>query len=170
MFCSGCGQSLAPGQAFCSQCGRPVGVPVPPVPGLEFQLDSYAGKVKLLSIFWFIYAGLNLVLGFAGLAIMRAFFSGQFAPWMHGPWAHGPMPPEFLGSALIPLVWAFLILRVGLALLAAWGLLAHTRWGRILAIIVAILSILKFPFGTAMAIWTLIVLLGYRNARLYEQL
>ncbi len=170
MFCSGCGQNLAPGQAFCSQCGRPAGVPVPPVPGLQFQVERYAGKVKLLSIFWFIYAGLSLVIGFAGVTIMRAFFSGHFAPWMHGPWMHGPMPPAFLGSALIPLIWMFLLLRVGLALAAAWGLLEHTHWGRILAIVVAILSVLKFPFGTALAIWTFIVLLGYRNARLYEQL
>jgi hypothetical protein len=28
----------------------------------------------------------------------------------------------------------------------------------------AFLSLLKFPFGTAIGIWTLVVLLGYRNA------
>ena len=175
MFCSGCGQSLAPGQAACPQCGRPVPPVVPPVPGIQFQLESYAGKVKILSIFWFIYAGLSLVLGIVGLAFASAFFSGQFGPWMHGPWMHGPwmngpVPPNFFGPALIHFAWAILVVRTGLALVAAWGLMEHAQWGRILAIVVAILSILKFPFGTAMAIWTLVVLLGYRNARLYEQL
>jgi hypothetical protein len=38
------------------------------------------------------------------------------------------------------------------------------------AIVAAVFSLLKFPFGTAMAIWTLVVLLGYRNTTLYEQL
>jgi hypothetical protein len=38
------------------------------------------------------------------------------------------------------------------------------------AIVAAFLSLLKFPLGTAMGIWTLVVLLGYRNATLYEQL
>jgi len=41
--------------------------------------------------------------------------------------------------------------------------------GRIVAIIAAILSLIRFPLGTALGIWTLIVLLGYRNTTLYEQ-
>jgi hypothetical protein len=46
----------------------------------------------------------------------------------------------------------------------------HSQWGRIVAIVAAFLSLLKFPFGTALGIWTLVVLLGYRNSSLYEQL
>jgi hypothetical protein len=38
------------------------------------------------------------------------------------------------------------------------------------AIIAAIFSLLKFPFGTALGIWTLVVLLGYQNSALYDQL
>jgi len=38
------------------------------------------------------------------------------------------------------------------------------------AIVAAIVNIYKFPFGIAMGIWTLVVLLGYRNSTLYEQL
>jgi hypothetical protein len=173
MYCSGCGQVLAPGQAFCPQCGRPSAGIVPPVPGLQYQLDNYAGKVRTLSVFWFVYAGLSLLLGFAGLAFMHAFLSG--APWMHGPWtnepwSHGPFPPNFLGPALIHLAWAFLVVRALLAAVAGWGLMEHTQWGKIVAIVAAVLSLLKFPFGTALGIWTLVVLLGYRNSTLYEQL
>jgi hypothetical protein len=64
----------------------------------------------------------------------------------------------------------FLMLRIGLVGAAAWGLMERTPWGRILAIVVAILSLIQFPFGTALGIWTLAVLLGYRNSTLYEQL
>ena len=39
-----------------------------------------------------------------------------------------------------------------------------------MAIVAAVLSLLKFPFGTALGIWTLVVLLGYQNTTLYEQL
>jgi hypothetical protein len=46
----------------------------------------------------------------------------------------------------------------------------HTKWGRLVAIVAAILSLLKFPFGTAMGVWTLVMLLGYRNSSLYDQL
>ena len=170
MYCSGCGQAIEAGQGFCPQCGRPVAAPVPAVPGLQFQLESYAGKVKALSVVWFIYAGLALVSGFAGLAFANAFFSGRFGPWMHGPWAEGPMPPMWLFPALLHFVWVAVVIRVALALVAAWGLMEHSQWGRIVAIVAAFLSLLKFPFGTALGIWTLVVLLGYRNSSLYEQL
>jgi hypothetical protein len=46
----------------------------------------------------------------------------------------------------------------------------RSQWGRIVAIVAAFLSILKFPIGTALGIWTLVVLLGYRNTTLYDQL
>ncbi len=171
MFCSGCGQPLAPGQAFCPQCGRPISpMPMaPPVPAFEIQLDSYAGKVKALAIVWFVYAGLSVLVGFAGLAFLKALFFGGFGPWMH-PWVQGEMPPRWIYPMILPMVWAFLLLRVGLAIAAGWGLLQRAPWGRIVAIVAAIFSILKFPFGTALGIWTLILLLGYRNSNLYEHL
>jgi len=165
MFCSGCGQAMEPGQAICPKCGRPLAPAVPPVPGLEFLVASYAAKVKALSIFWFVYAGLSLLLGFAGLSFAKAFMSGGFGPWMRGP-----LPPDWMGPAFLHFIWVMLVLRAALALAAGWGLFEHTQWGRMVAIVAAILSLLKFPFGTALGIWTLVVLLGYRNSALYEQL
>ena len=46
----------------------------------------------------------------------------------------------------------------------------RSRWGRVLASVAAIFCMLKIPFGTAIGIWTLVLLLGYRNTTLYEQL
>jgi len=170
MFCSGCGLALVPGQGFCPQCGRPVAPAVPPVPGLQFQLESYAGKVKALGILWLVWAALSLAFGVVGLTFAKAFLFGHFGPWMNGPWAHGPLPPEWLGSAILHFAWVILVIRSGLALAAGWGLMERTQWGRIVAIVAAFLNVLKFPFGTALGVWTLIVLLGYRNATLYDQL
>ena len=168
MFCSGCGQALAQGQLVCPQCGRPAAPPVPPVPGFQFQLENYASKIRVLSIFWFVYAGLGFVLGIAGLTFAKALFSGAFGPWMHGP-MHGPMP-FFMGPAFLHWMWLVLTLRSLLAFAAGYGLMQHQQWGRLVAIVASVLCILKFPFGTAMGIWTLVVLLGYRNQTLYEQL
>jgi hypothetical protein len=140
------------------------------VPGLEFQLQNYAGKVKALAVVWFVYAGVSLLAGLAGLAFANAFLSGHFGPWMHGPWARGPLPPEWLGPAFLHFAWVVVVVRAGLALAAGWGLMERSEWGRIVAIVAAFLSLLKFPFGTALGIWTLVVLLGYRNSTLYEQL
>lgn len=165
MFCSGCGTTLAPGQMVCAKCGRPSVPPVPPYPGVQLELNSYAGKVRALSIVWFIYGGLSAVLGWVGLAFADAFFSGRMHYFMHGP-----LPPSFFGPPFLHLIWVVVAARAGLALLAGWGLMQRTEWGRIIAIVAAFVSILKIPFGTALAIWTLVTLLGYRNTALYQQL
>ncbi len=54
--------------------------------------------------------------------------------------------------------------------MAAFGLWQRTEWGRIVAIVAAVFSLLKFPLGTALGVWTMVMLLGYRNTTLYEQL
>jgi len=171
MFCSGCGQALAQGQPFCPQCGRPAAPMVPPVPGLQFELENYAGKIRLLSIFWFVYGAVALITGIAALTFARAFFSHHFGNWDNGPWTHGPgFGPDWFGPALIHLIGMAILLRSALAFAAGWALMEHSKWGRILAIVAAIFCMLKIPFGTAIGTWTLVLLLGYRNTTLYEQL
>ena len=165
MYCSGCGHALEPGQAFCPHCSRPAAPAVPPPPGLQFQLESYAGKVRVLGILWIVYAGLTLIVGFAGLAFARVFLLHGFGPWMHGP-----MPPDWFGPAWLHLVWILLSVRAVLCVVAGWGLLERTQWGRVVAIVAAILCLIRIPLGTALGIATLVILLGYRNTALYEQL
>ena len=163
MFCSACGTPLAGRQPVCPQCGRPVAPPVPPIPNLDFQLLNYSGRIRALSIVWFIYGGLSLAFGFIGLSFAHAWFNNGFGPWGH-PWGFFG-PPFFLHFA-----WAFVVVRSGLALLAGWGLMERTEWGRIVAIAAAFFSLLRIPIGTALGIWTLVTLLGYRNTALYNRL
>jgi hypothetical protein len=171
MFCSGCGQALVQGQPVCPQCGRPTAAPPPPgVPNLAFEVANYSNRVRALSTVWFIYGALSLVRGVVGLAFANSFLNGG-GFWMHGPWARDgfPLGPGF-GPAIIHFAWTMVILRSGIAFVAGWGLMQRAPWGRVVAIIAAFLCILKIPFGTALAIWTLVSLLGYRNTSLYDQL
>ena len=169
MFCSGCGQALVPGQALCSQCGRPAAPAVPPIPGLEFQVQTYAGKVKALSVVWFIYTGFYLLRRIAELTFAKHLIFGPFGPMFRGPWSRGPLPPEFF-AGILGFSWTIMAVKAGLALIAAWGLLEHQPWARVVAIVAAFVFLLNIPFGTAVGIWTLVVLMGYRNASLYDQL
>ena len=175
MFCSGCGQPTTPGQAVCAHCGRPTAaVPpaAPPIPNMAFELANYSNRVRALSTVWFIYGGLVLITGLIGLSFASSVFNGGgFGPWMGGPWRHGGFPfgPEF-GPTILRFAWVMVILRAALAFVAGWGLMERAPWGRVVAIVAAFLSILKIPIGTALAIWTLVTLLGYRNTRLYDQL
>jgi hypothetical protein len=140
------------------------------VPNLAFEVANYANRVRALSTVWFIYGGLSLLLGIVGLAFANSFLNGG-GFWMHGPWARGnfPLGPGF-GSAILHFAWIMVIVRSGLAFAAGWGLMERAPWGRVVAIVAAFLSLLKIPFGTALAIWTLVSLLGYRNTTLYDQL
>ena len=168
MYCSGCGHALAPGQPVCPQCGRPAAVSAPPVPGMAYLVATYASKIKTLGIFWIVYAGLNLLFGFMGMAFLRA-FSNHWG-WSHGPWGDGfPFGPWF-GPAMIHFAFVVVLVRTALALAAGWGLMERAQWGRFVALVAAFLNILKFPFGTAIAVFTLVLLLGYRNNTLYSQL
>ena len=167
MYCSGCGQGLQPGQGFCPQCGRPVAVAPAPVPGLQFELQNYASKIRALAMVWFIYGGLTLVFSFVGMAFARAFMSHRFGPW----WNWGsPVRPEWFGPFFLQFIWVFVVLRAVLLFAAGYGLMERAPWGRMVAIVAAFLSLIKFPIGTALGIWTLLILMGYRNQTLYDQL
>jgi hypothetical protein len=170
MYCSGCGQALAPGQVVCSQCGRSMAPPVPPIPNLDFQLQNYAGRIRALSIVWYIWGGLSLVLGLAGLAFANAFLSHAFGAGGHGPWGEAPWGPQWFFPAVLHFAWIFVVSRSVLAFAAGWGLQNRAPWGRIVAIVAAFVNLIKIPIGTALGIWTLVTLMGYRNTTLYEQL
>jgi hypothetical protein len=144
--------------------------PPPLVPAFQFELANYASKMRALSTVWFIYGGISVVFGIIGMTVTDAFLTGHMGPWAHGPWAHHGMPPFWFSPVLLRFGWMYVIARAGLALMAGWGLMERASWGRIVAIIAAFVNIIKFPFGTALAIWTLVMLIGYRNATLYDQL
>jgi hypothetical protein len=140
--------------------------PVAPMPGMEYELARYAGKVRVLGILWLVYAGVSLLLGIAAMSFARAFFAGGFGPWANGH----PMFPGWFGPALIHFAWIMLSLRAIVCAIAGWGLLERAQWGRIMAIIAAVVCLIKIPFGTALGVATLVILLGYRNSTLYDSL
>jgi hypothetical protein len=53
-------------------------------------------------------------------------------------------------------------------IIAGLGLLKFRPWARILAIILGALHLLSFPFGTALGVYTLVVLLNAETATLFE--
>jgi hypothetical protein len=140
--------------------------PLAPMPGFAYELERYVGKVRILGILWLVWAGLSLLFGFAAIHFLHGFLSGDFGPWAHD---HA-MLPDWFGSAIIHFAWLMISLRAIVCAIAGWGLLERTQWGRIMAIIAAVISLIKPPFGTALGIATLVILLGYRNSMLYDSL
>jgi hypothetical protein len=172
MYCNNCSQALVAGQGFCPRCGYAsgMGIPMaapPPGPGFWPPLAQIEQRINALAIGWFIYAGLVAVTGIIGITVAHAIFENH----AFGPWAtHGH---RFFDGPILPLFWmkfarAALFIRFALALAAGYGLHNKTTWGRTVAIIAGCLALIHPILGTALGIWTLVVLLKAPNAAGYE--
>jgi hypothetical protein len=70
---------------------------------------------------------------------------------------------------LIGLVAIFVMTFVGLpSIIAGIGLLRRKEWGRILALIVGFISLIDIPFGTALGIYCILMLMDEEGKRLFS--
>lgn len=153
MFCDRCGTALQEFQRFCPRCGKGVGaVPLMPVE------SRIAGHVRLLGIFWLAISAFRLLPGLALVSIFRFGFP-FFTPGVPD-FVHGMM--RGLGGLLLA--------GAVVGIVAGWGLLERQPWARMLAIVLGCFSLLDMPFGTALGIYTLWVLLPARSEEEYRQI
>lgn len=134
-------------------------------PLLRDQRKVDAQHLKLLAVLHYVLAGLSLVgLAFLGLhwALMHAMMSM--------PHQGGNPPPQQV-FAIFRWFYAFagVFIVAGGALTLASGLCIARRKARMFSIVVAGLSCLMFPFGTALGVFTLIVLLRESVVEVYER-
>jgi hypothetical protein len=117
-----------------------------------------AGHVRLLGILWLANAALHIIPGL--------FLLNMFQPGM------GLFPPD--APPFVPVllrgIGLFLTGGAVLALLAGWGLLDRQPWARTLAIVMGCFNLLSAPFGTALGIYTLWVLLPAQSEEEYRQM
>lgn len=128
--------------------------------------------LQTLGILWCVFGAYRIVAGLIGMFFVRAFamhgWGGNQWPFGHNG---GPFGPQFGApwmGALLPVIAFVTVVAAALALLTGYSLLTRRTWGRTLAIIVAILSLLKFPFGTALGIYTLWVLAPAMSGAEYD--
>jgi hypothetical protein len=154
MFCDRCGTRLSDAQRFCPSCGKAAGA----VPMMPPQQGRISGHVRLLGILWLASAAIHLIPGF----FLMSFFhpGGGILP---------PDVPPFLPH-LLQGVGLFVLGGAVLGLLAGWGLLERQPWARTLAIVLACFSLVNAPFGTALGIYTLWVLLPAKSEEEYRQM
>ena len=151
LFCDRCGTRLSEAQRFCPSCGKTIGAaPMMPPQG------RIAGHVRLLGILWLASAAIHLI---PGVFLISFFQTGS-----------GLLPPEVphFVPGLIHIVGLFLTGMAVLGILAGWGLLERQPWARGLAIVLACFSLIKPPFGTALGIYTLWVLLPAQSEQEYR--
>jgi len=153
MFCNRCGVQLAPGATVCSACGaaQSLAAGTAVVPSAQ---DRVLRHHRALGILWLVLAALTCIPVLVMLAIGAVSGAALSASPDAPPIARVVGPALFVGIAAIVGVFTLACFFAG------WGLLKLRPWGRVVAIVMAFLVLLNMPFGTALGIYTLWVLLS----------
>jgi len=157
MFCDSCGASLQGGQGYCTRCGKQVIGPVVAGSG------RVARHAHLLGILWIAYSAVSLIGGVILMIVSHTIFGPFGLPRMPGG------PPMFI-RPLLSAIAIVLMCKAALGIGAGLGLLQRQDWGRILAIVLGVISLINIPFGTALGIYTLWVLVSPGADKEYEAL
>ena len=129
-------------------------------------------NLRTLGILWCLFGAYRIVAGLIGIFVLRVMTFRDFGSneWQwgrhmhHAPWVQGV---PWMG-ALLPIIAIVSVVTAFLAFLVGFSLMTRQSWGRVLAIVVAILSLLKFPIGTALGIYTLWVLVPAESGMEYD--
>jgi len=161
MFCDRCGTSLQPAQRFCDRCGKEISGPaVAPYP----SPNRVEQNIRVLGILWLVVAGIDALGGIFMWLIGSTLFASmsQMSPPSGLP--IGFMQVFFAAIGFLILVKAAADFAVG------WGLLKRQSWARLATIIFSFFTLLNFPLGTALGVFSLWVLLPAQSEREYAQL
>jgi hypothetical protein len=155
MFCNRCGKEIQASYGFCGTCGAQIGRYSAPPPASP-AAGRVARHVRTLAVLWIALSALNLLRSgsrFLGAHVIGLWGRGWFDDSGWG-WPAGDILPAILSTmGMISLVLAVIGFAVG------FGLMERRSWGRTLAIVIGIISLLHPLLGTILGIYTLWVLL-----------
>lgn len=114
--------------------------------------------VQLLGILWLCLGGLMLLMGFLAFIF---FFGLSFLPEVEAESSVILRLLSFFGGG-------FILLFSLPKLVAGYGLLKHLEWARILTLVLSFFSLLNFPLGTALAIYSFVILTKEETIRLFN--
>ncbi|MGH7489025.1 MAG: zinc-ribbon domain-containing protein [bacterium] len=153
MFCDKCGAPVQPNYNVCPKCGKLL-------PRLAATPSRLERHLRTLGILWIVCGALFLVPSLILLAIGSAV---HFA-------ITGEQMVRELGPLVLYLVGGSLLIVATGGICVGWGLLQRQPWARMAAIIVGFVSLFHPPFGTALGIYTLWVLLANDAGVNYDQM
>lgn len=169
MYCSACGQAMDPYQPYCPKCGRQA-TPIATAPPPPWVWTRVHRHVHTLGILWVVYAGYIMLAWLAALPFLAGAFHGWMGPWNMGHMHEGFNFPFSHMPWFVPLITVMLSIRAVLSAVAGIALLRRAHWGRVMAIVMAVLALIHPILGTALGIYTLWVLGPGLSGREYEQM
>jgi hypothetical protein len=124
------------------------------------------GQVRALAILQIVYSSLGLLLGivvfmlFGGIATIVGFSA--------------PLDESMVAVPVLTVIGGIassVIIILSLPrLVAGIGLLKHQNWGRILTLVVSVIGLIDFPFGTGLGVYGLWVLLHRDTPSLFQEM
>ena len=162
MYCYQCGAELSEDAKFCSGCGRTVDAAQPVVAGKNPR--DMATHVQILA--W-LFIGSAVLYGILGLALLIAPAILQNLPITPPP--DVPFDVIQFVSSIAGLIGTAILLVAAGSAAAGIGLMQYQSWGRILALIMSAVMLIKIPFGTALGIYAFWVLLSQRGREYYDR-
>jgi hypothetical protein len=120
--------------------------------------------VKILGILHIVYAGLVILVGIFVLLVMGG-IAGIVGVSDHTGDSATAIP--ILG-AIGAFVFILLLILSLPGLIGGFGLMQFKPWARILVIILSVFELLSIPFGTALGIYGIWVLLNTETERLFQ--
>jgi hypothetical protein len=114
--------------------------------------------VKVIGILWVVFGAFWLCLAVFALLV---FLGVAMIPNVED------ISPSIL--RLIGIIASSFMALMGLPqIIGGLGLIRHQEWARILVLVLAFLALLNVPFGTALGIYTMIVLFHPETVRLFQ--
>jgi hypothetical protein len=109
-------------------------------------------------------SALNIVGGVIVLVVSNTLF-----PHLHEMGAPREVPTEFMTS-IMTVIGILILAKAALGFLAGWGLVQRESWARVIALVLAFISLFNIPFGTAIGVYTLWVLLPGPSQEEYDEM
>ena len=114
--------------------------------------------VKLISVLWIVYGALGLIWAFI---IFGTLIGVSFIPDIDEEAVYILRSVGVFVSAIIGI---FSLPEV----ITGIGLLKRKEWARILSMVLSFLNLLAIPFGTALSIYTLVIMFKDETAELFQ--
>ena len=115
--------------------------------------------VQLIGIFWIVLGSINFLGGFVIFGVLLGI---SFLPDLGN---EAPSILRIIGSSVGLFLWILSVPKI----ICGIGLLKRYEWARILTLIIAFLSLLNIPLGTALGIYSFIILLNNDTIKLFNK-
>ena len=116
-------------------------------------------NINVIGILWIVYGAIGI---FTGFFLFMILFGVSFLPDM------GYTAPAILRAVGIGLGLFLTLLSIP-EIFAGYGVLKGKEWGRILALVMSFLNVLSLPLGTALSIYTFVILIKEDSVRYFQK-